>query len=124
MALYLNNWDPAVEYYWYEMAQYTTGDDPRLRIAADFEVELPADLEIIVASYVHEQYDGQALVVFKQAGHLFMLEGSHCSCYGLEGQWEPDRTTVRALAKQARGLDEQYHGEGRIAAALLALGAA
>lgn len=29
---------------------------------------------------------------------LYEVNGSHCSCYGLEGQWEEEETTVEALA--------------------------
>ncbi len=30
-------------------------------------------------------------------GSLFYIYGSHCSCMGLEGQWEPEPTTKEAL---------------------------
>jgi hypothetical protein len=25
------------------------------------------------------------------------VNGSHCSCHGLEGQWEPEETSMKAL---------------------------
>ena len=25
------------------------------------------------------------------------MNGSHCSCYGLEGQWEPEETDLEAI---------------------------
>ena len=28
---------------------------------------------------------------------MWEVNGAHCSCYGLEGQWEPEETTVEAL---------------------------
>ena len=30
-------------------------------------------------------------------GNLYEVHGSHCSCYGFEGQWEPEPTTVEYL---------------------------
>ena len=33
----------------------------------------------------------------KKTGKLFENHGSHCSCYGFEGQWEPEETTLEYL---------------------------
>lgn len=33
----------------------------------------------------------------KETGKLFETHGSHCSCYGFEGQFEPEETTVEYL---------------------------
>ena len=33
----------------------------------------------------------------KASGALFENHGSHCSCYGFEGQWEPEPTTIEYL---------------------------
>lgn len=43
---------------------------------------------ILFASYVYEDYSGDAVVLFERDGKLYEVYGSHCSCYGLEGQWE------------------------------------
>ncbi|MGL5703611.1 MAG: hypothetical protein ACRCW5_10940 [Cetobacterium sp.] len=58
------------------------------------------DVEILIAAYVYEDYDGSAFVLFKRDGKLYEVNGSHCSCYGLECQWEPEETTVEALMKR------------------------
>ncbi len=42
-------------------------------------------------------YDGEALVVYRQKRKLYEVNASHCSCYGLEGQWDPEETSVEAL---------------------------
>lgn len=55
------------------------------------------DIEILLAYYLYEDYSGTAFVLFKQNGKLYEVNGSHCSCYGLEGQWDPDETTVESL---------------------------
>ena len=38
------------------------------------------------ASYIDEDYYGEALIVFSRDGQLFEFNGSHCSCYGLDEQ--------------------------------------
>ena len=54
-------------------------------------------VKILLASYTYEDYNGEAFVLFEQKGKLFEVNGGHCSCYGLEGQWEPEETSVEAL---------------------------
>jgi hypothetical protein len=55
------------------------------------------DEEIVLAAYCYEDYSGSAIVVYRREEKLFLVEGSHCSCYGLEGQWSPDETLPGAL---------------------------
>jgi hypothetical protein len=68
----------------------------------------PTDDEILFASYGGGAYDGDAFVLFERAGTLYEASGSHCSCYGLEGQWKPDETTWEALAMRQRSKGEEY----------------
>jgi hypothetical protein len=51
----------------------------------------------IVADYAYGDYDGSAYVLFEKDGKLYEVSGGHCSCYGLEGQWEPAEISVEAL---------------------------
>lgn len=46
--------------------------------------------ERIFAVYDCPPYEGYATVVFERGGKWYLATGSHCSCYGLEGQWEPE----------------------------------
>lgn len=39
------------------------------------------------------------MVVYRRDGKLYEVHGNHCSCYGLEGQWEPEEATVESLRK-------------------------
>lgn len=57
----------------------------------EFQVKLPEDVEILYAIY-EEPYDysWDAYVVFKQGDKYGFVSGGHCSCNGLEGQWEPE----------------------------------
>lgn len=61
----------------------------------------PRPADIIVADYDTPAYEGYAFVLYRRKGKkdapLFEVNASHCSCYGLEGQWEPEETSVGAL---------------------------
>ena len=50
---------------------------------------------IIFATYGIDGYEGDAHVVFEGTdGKYYEVNGSHCSYYGLEDQWEPEETTL------------------------------
>lgn len=63
--------------------------------------------EVLLASYTYEDYSGDAFVLFRKSDKLYEVNGGHCSCYGLEGQWEPEETNVEALRHR---LDNGYFG--------------
>lgn len=65
------------------------------------ENDPPTDDEILFASYGGAAYEGDALVIYERGGRVYEVHGSHCSCYGLEGQWEPEETTWAALATRS-----------------------
>ena len=55
------------------------------------------DVKILLAWYGYGDYDGSAFVLFERDGKLYEVNGGHCSCYGLEEQWDPEETSVEAL---------------------------
>lgn len=55
------------------------------------------DINILFASYGYENYSGDAFVLFEQNGKLYEVNGSHCSCYGLEGQWDAEEVVLEEL---------------------------
>jgi hypothetical protein len=63
-----------------------------------FEIEQSdlSEANIIIAVY-EGGYEGQAFVVFSRGDKFYEVHGSHCSCYGLEGQWKPEETSVEDL---------------------------
>ena len=65
------------------------------------------NVEILLASYGTPSYEGYAFVLFKRDGKLYEVNGSHCSCYGLEGQWNPEATSAKELLKR---VDEGHLG--------------
>lgn len=84
------------------------------------EYQAPADAlegaEVLLAWYGYGSYCGDSLVVFRKDGKLYEVNGSHCSCYGLEGCWSPEETTADALAK--RDISGEYDGASEANAAL------
>lgn len=84
--MFLNNWNSLEE-----MKADFWGNDSN-----KYNGEL-AGVKVILASYGTPSYEGYAFVLFERDGKLFEVAGSHCSCYGLEGQWKPEEITVEAL---------------------------
>jgi hypothetical protein len=66
-----------------------------------WEAELERDqwkgIDVLLASYGHKNYSGDAFVLFKKDGKLYEVNAGHRPYYGLEGQWEPEETTVESL---------------------------
>jgi hypothetical protein len=42
-------------------------------------------------------WSSHAILIYEKNGVLYEVNGSHCSCYGYEGQWRPEVTTWAAL---------------------------
>jgi hypothetical protein len=68
-------------------------------LCAQFEItkDQLEGVRILMAEYTYEDYSGQAYVLFEKDGKLYEVNGSHCSCYGLEKQWQPEETDKVAL---------------------------
>jgi hypothetical protein len=65
----------------------------------DFRIS-DADLEgveVLLASYSDENYSGNAFVLYRKDGKFYEVNGSHCSCYGLEDQWKPEEADLNEL---------------------------
>jgi hypothetical protein len=72
------------------------------------------DINILLASYDCGNWEGDAFVLFERNGQLYEVNGSHCSCYGLEGQWNPEETSVEALRHRIEhGYVSSYHYDYR-----------
>lgn len=67
---------------------------------SELDLDMMKEMEncnILFAWYGNGGYDGSAFVLFARDGELYEVNGGHCSCYGLEGQWDPELTSVEAL---------------------------
>lgn len=57
------------------------------------------DYRVLFASYGSDSggYGGEAWVLLEKGGELYEVHGSHCSCYGLEDQFSPERLFLPEL---------------------------
>jgi len=58
----------------------------------NFTEPLNEAIDIVFAVYANENYEGNAIVVYydNRDDQYYEVNGSHCSCYGLENQWTPE----------------------------------
>lgn len=89
--IYLGDWNNLSE-----LAADFCDDRFQHDCASSFEASL-GDLEILLSYYSCEGYEGDAFVLFRKDGKLYEVNVGHCSCSGLEGQWEPEETTVTSM---------------------------
>lgn len=93
---------------------YLNGFQDSADVLAQYEA--PADAldgaKVLFAWYEYANYEGSSLVVFEKDGELWEVNGGHCSCNGLEGQWSPEKTSVEALQKR------EIYGDSEATAAL------
>lgn len=73
---------------------------------------------VLVACYSNECYEGYAFVLFEEDGKLNEVHGSHCSCYGLEGQWEPEDVTLDELKHRVKHGDLGHYLGGNAVSTL------
>jgi hypothetical protein len=85
-----------------EASMYYGEFDSKADICKEFQIG-HFDGEVLFAQYEYLDYDGSAVVLFAHDGKLWFVEGGHCSCYGLEDQWEPEEMTVPMMQRIVKG---------------------
>jgi hypothetical protein len=76
---------------------YLDGFACREDVFREFSKTDDKDIQIVYAEYdTSEAYSGSATVIYYRTSTKKYYEtyGSHCSCFGLEGQWEGDEEIV------------------------------
>lgn len=85
-------------------------------IAKTFEEDIRSfeGIRIIFAAFTGDCYEGSAFVLFERGGKLYEVNGSHCSCFGFEDQWDPEEASIAELRhRMDEGtLGEDHHGDG------------
>jgi hypothetical protein len=86
----------------------------------DFDIK-SYEGEVLLASYTYESYSGSAFVLIKKDGMLYEVNGSHCSCYGLEAQWELEATSKEELLVRLNvgNFGKDYNGTNEFANELI-----
>ena len=77
----------------------------------DFALQDRFTIDIIFAYYSYEDYSGTAHVIGfdNEKNTYFEVHGSHCSCYGLEDQWDEERCTLEELKAMLNGRSDKSH---------------
>jgi hypothetical protein len=87
------------------LEDYAGGTEEEIRnhIAESYETDRQSldkyDILIAYQSVGSWGCDSSAFLLLrdKETGELLENHGSHCSCYGFEGQFEPEQTTIEYL---------------------------
>lgn len=68
----------------------------------DFQIseDVVQGYDVLYAWYEYENYSGSAFVLLQKDGKFYEVNGGHCSCYGLENQFDLEETSVEALLKR------------------------
>lgn len=77
------------------------GGPEKILLHFELDGDALAGADILLASYNIHGWSGDAYVLFRRDGQLFEVFGSHCSCHGLAGQWDPQETSLPALSARA-----------------------
>lgn len=64
-----------------------------------FEIDVAEPDQVLYAVYDCPDYEGYADVIYRVGDRFYWAHGSHCSCYGLEGQWDPEEYSQQELAE-------------------------
>jgi len=85
-------------------AKYLGDFDDQEDVERAFQTELGPDKKILLACYDGGGYDGSGWVLIQDipSGKLFEVNGSHCSCSGLEDQWDEEETSVQSLRNRLK----------------------
>lgn len=75
------------------------------------EQDRPVPDQVLFASYDCPEYEGYAEVIYRIGERYFWASGSHCSCYGLEDQWDPEEYNREQLALVVLRQGQFYHSE-------------
>ena len=87
-------------------AGWRGGEPGWKRVQEEFDTDAPEPFKVLFADYSYANYDGCAFVLWQEAdGRFGYVLGCHCSCFGLEGQWQPEIHT----ADEVRALLERGH---------------
>ena len=69
-------------------------------VCKEFSIEFEGT--VLYAAYEVDGYEGSAVVIYVNQGTFWHVSGSHCSCFGLEGQFEPEEMPLDVLMRMVK----------------------
>jgi len=92
-----------------------TEDKIKKDIAEAYKVDIEslARYQILIADNEQWDYKESSWFLLRDinTGKLYENHASHCSCYGYEGQWEPEETSVEYLLSNNSDVSSEYRQE-------------
>lgn len=67
-------------------------------VRESFKIKKDWDETYLFACYDAGCYEGAAYVLLLKREKVYEVFGSHCSCFDLEGQWDPQETAIDNLS--------------------------
>lgn len=58
-------------------------------------------IELMVVIGESEMYSENLACIYKKENEFYMFKASHCSCYGFEGQWDANITSIQMIEHYA-----------------------
>ncbi len=77
--------------------EWRDGDVALLQSVFGLPASRLSNATILLATYTHDEFGGEAFVLFRQNGRLYEVNASHDSAGGITGQWEPEETYLQVL---------------------------
>lgn len=73
--------------------------DGKSAISSEFDIPLEElnNKHFVYAYYSYEDYSGDAYLLFIENDKLYEVDAGHCSCYGLEDQFNPEEVPIEVL---------------------------
>lgn len=90
------------------MSEYENWTNDEIAKTFDEDISSFEGVKILFAAFTGDNYEGYGFVLFERDGKLYEVNGSHCSCFGLEDQWDPEEASIAELRHR---MDEGDLGE-------------
>jgi hypothetical protein len=76
--------------------------------------EDPRPDQVYFACYDEDLYEGYSSVLYRVGDRYYYVSASHCSCYDLEGQWDPEEYSREELVHALQRGDWFYFHEDSV----------
>lgn len=95
------------------MSEYENWTNEEIAKIFDEDISSFEGVKIIFAAFTGDANEGKAFVLFESDSKLYEVNGSHCSCFGFEYQWDPEKASIAELRhRMDEGMLGKDHADG------------